>query len=300
MLNYLNNNRNQKGRLNENYARELMELHTLGVEAGYSQQDVQALARILTGAGVDTGQAAPQSAALVERFVQDQGFVFDPRRHDDSDKLFLGQIIPGGGFDEVERAVDAILAHPACARFVAKRLGQFFIGDEPPQDLVDAMAQRFSTTSGDIAATLETLMNSPAFFVQPGRRFKDPYRFVVSAVRLAHDGCSIADPARLVTWVQRMGQGQFGRITPDGYPLTDTTWTGSGAMSTRFDAARGLATEASKAAASSEVWPLTSAPLFQQVLQPRLSERTRRVLSQARSESEAAVFVLASPEFNHF
>lgn len=300
MLSYLNNSRNQKGRLNENYARELMELHTLGVEAGYTQQDVQALARILTGVGIDAGRVSPQSAAQAGRFVQDQGFVFDPRRHDDNDKQFLGQTITGGGFDEVERAVDVILAHPSCASFVARRLAQYFVGDEPSPDLLTLMAERFRATNGDIADMLEVLMSTPDFVAEPGRRFKDPFRFVVSTVRLTYDDRPFDDPARLVTWVQRMTHSQFGRITPDGYPLTDTTWKGSGAMSTRFDAARGLAAEASRAAVTAGALLLTNTPLYQQTLRPRLSERTLNVLSQTRSDNEATMFALASPEFNRF
>lgn len=297
MLNYLNNSRNEKGRLNENYARELLELHTLGVEAGYTQLDVQAMASILTGVGIDAGRAPPQSTVLAEKYVKNQGFVFDPRRHDDSDKQFLGQTITGGGFDEVERAVEVILVHPACASFVARRLAQYFVSDDPPADLVGTMAERFRATGGDIAATLEVLMNAPAFVAEPGRRFKDPYRFVVSAVRLTYDGLPVADPPRLVTWVERMGHSQFGRVTPDGYPLTDSTWIGSGALGARFEAARSLASSASRAAG---ILPFTTSPLYQKTLQPRLGERTRSVLSHTRSDVEAAVFALASPEFNHF
>ena len=135
---------------------------------------------------------------------------------------------------------------------------------------------------------------------EPGRRFKDPYRFVVSAARLAYDGHPVADPARLLAWVQRMGYNQFDRVTPDGYPLTSAAWVGSGALSTRFDAARSLAMAASQAMAAASAPRLTASPLYRQTLLPRLSARSRAVLHRTRNDNEAAVFALASPEFNRF
>jgi len=196
--------------------------------------------------------------------------------------------------------VDIILAYPACAGFIARRLVDYFAGEHRSGALVDAVAKRWRDTHGDIAAALDTLFNAPDFVAEPGRRFKDPYRFVVSAVRLAYDGQPVADPARLVAWVQRMGYSQFDRITPDGYPLADAAWVGSGALSIRFDAARSLAMAANRAMTATGSPVLTASPLYEQTLLPRLSARTRVVLHRTRSESEAAVFALASPEFNRF
>lgn len=126
MLGYLNNAKNVKGKTNENYARELMELHTLGVGEGYTQQDVQQLALILTGAGVagkgpKTARRRPENAA---GFVRDGEFVFNPRRHDFSDKQFLGHTIKGSGYDEIVQAVDLITRQPACARFISRQLAE--------------------------------------------------------------------------------------------------------------------------------------------------------------------------------
>jgi uncharacterized protein (DUF1800 family) len=120
--------------LNENYARELMELHTLGVEGGYSQQDVIALAKILTGWGLQRGKSGNSS-----------GFYFDPQRHDASDKVFLGQTIQGGGMEEGEKALDILARQPATAKHISYKLAQYFVADRPPQSLVDRLSERYLT-----------------------------------------------------------------------------------------------------------------------------------------------------------
>ena len=159
MLQYLDNAQNSKGHLNENYARELLELHTLGVDGGYTQTDVQELARILTGAGIDQdGQAPTLKPPLQALLVRHDGFEFNPARHDPGDKVLLGQHIAGGGFAEIETAVDVITRQPACARFISRKLAMYFVGDEPPRALVDAMAKVFTRTQGDLAAVMRTLL----------------------------------------------------------------------------------------------------------------------------------------------
>ncbi|NVO06771.1 MAG: DUF1800 domain-containing protein, partial [Rhodoferax sp.] len=164
MLRYLDNDQNAAGRINENFARELMELHTLGVDGGYSQRDVQELARVLTGVGVrvasgDAGVKKELQAYYVHRGL----FEFNPARHDFGDKQLLGQPLKGRGMDEVDAALDRLAAHPATARFISRKLALYWLNDTPPAALVERMAQRFASSQGDIASTLETLFNAPEF-----------------------------------------------------------------------------------------------------------------------------------------
>uniref|UniRef100_UPI00066FD59E DUF1800 domain-containing protein n=1 Tax=Frateuria defendens TaxID=2219559 RepID=UPI00066FD59E len=208
MLMYLDNARNAKGQTNENYARELMELHTLGVNGGYTQQDVQQLALILTGAGIAAPRAPARGGFVRERpgFVRRGLFVFNPNRHDFGDKTFLGQRIRGSGYGEIEQAVDLIVRQPACAQFVSRKLAEYFVADQPPPALVAAMARTFQRTDGDIAAVLRTLFTSEELEASRGRKFKDPMQFVVSAVRLAYDGRPVANAAPLVNWLNQLGE----------------------------------------------------------------------------------------------
>ena len=310
MLVFLDNAQNAKGKINENYARELMELHTLGVHAGYTQQDVQQLAAILTGVGVarprDDGgrfRRMPPGA------IRDGLFAFYPARHDDGDKTFLGQRIRGGGFDEVERAVDLIVSQPACAQFVSRQLAEYFVADQPPQALVDAMARTFRRTDGDIAAVLRTMFTSRELVATAGGKFKDPMQFLVSAMRLGLDGRPITNPAPLVAALNQMGEPLYGRITPDGWPLDNASWSGSGQMAKRFDIAGMIGSGRARLFAPDgapsrrppgerPVPPDLNGPLFAQAMAPWLSARTKDALAQAKSPAEWNTFLLSSPDFN--
>ncbi len=141
---YLDNNQNAAGHVNENYARELMELHTLGVNAGYTQQDVQQLARILTGSGVNVGNPPRLKAEWQKLYRRDGAFEFNPARHDFGTKVLLGRTIEGRGFAEVDEAVSLIVKQPACARFISREIATYFVADDPPRALVERMAQTFS------------------------------------------------------------------------------------------------------------------------------------------------------------
>lgn len=319
MLVYLDNAQNAKGKVNENYARELMELHTLGVGSGYTQQDVQQLALILTGVGV----ARPRQMEGRRRFARFGGtrpgvvqrglFEFNPARHDDSDKTFLGHRIRGGGFEEVEQAVDLIVSQPACARFVSRQLAQYFVTDDPPPALVDAMTKTFQRTDGDIAAVLRTLFTSKELTATAGSKFKDPMQFLVSAMRVSLDGRPIANAQPLVGALQQMGEPIYGRITPDGWPLDNASWSGSGQMAKRFDIAGMIGGGRSRlfeaAADDGDAGPVPprmrpappalNGPLFAQTMQPWLSPHTRDALAQAKSPVEWNTFLLASPDFNN-
>ena len=229
MLVYLDNARNAASHINENYARELMELHTLGVDGGYTQKDVQELARILTGFSIDR-----------------EGYRFYPRRHDAGDKQFLGTVIRGGGERELDQALDLLARHPATARFVSRKLAVYFVSDEPPAALVDRLAATFRATDGDISRVLKALFASPEFSASLGTKFKDPMHYVVSALRLAYDRNSDADVRAVpntnppLFWLLRMGEPLYGRQTPDGYPLARSDWASAGQLATRFEVARAI------------------------------------------------------------
>ena len=276
MLIYLDNARNAAHRLNENYARELMELHTLGVDGGYTQADVQELARILTGHSV--------SAGLGE-------FAFYPRRHDDGDKELLGRRIKARGAAELEEALDLLARHPSTARFVSRKLALYLAQDEPPAALVERMAQAFQASDGDIAAVLRTLFGSEFFSASLGKKFKDPVHYLVSALRLAYDERPIADTAPLIGALARMGEPLYARPTPDGYPLERAAWASSGQLATRFEVARAIA-YAPGAFGGRNGW-------YRAALEKTLGAATRAALEQAASPQEWNMLLLSSPEFMH-
>jgi len=307
MLEYLDNVQNARDKINENYARELMELHTLGVGSGYSQDDVQNLARILTGVGVNfDGQPRKMKPDMQVYYLQEGVFEFNPNRHDFGDKVLLGTTIKGGGFDEVEKAVDLIVSQPACATFVSTKLAQYFVANDPPPELVKAMAKTFHHTDGDIAAVMETMLTSKAFTASLGTRYKDPTQFLVSTMRLAYDGKPVSNPRPLVNWINQLGQAPFGRITPDGWPTTDAEWSSSGQIAKRFEIARAIGSGANHLFDLDEAgthtrggFPQLTTPTYYATLDPYLSPKTRDALTQATSQQEWNTFLLASPDFNY-
>ena len=306
MLQYLDNAQNAAGHINENYARELMELHTLGVDGGYQQQDVQALAHVLTGVGINVGEAPKLKPDWQPLYKRDGAFEFNPARHDFSTKQLLGRTIAGRGFHEVEEAVDLLVRQPACARFVSRRLAQYFVADNPPQALVDRMAATFSSSDGDIAAVVRTMLEAPEFDAARGGKFKDPMHYVVSAVRLAYDGRVILNTHPIVNWLNALGEPLYGRQTPDGYPLGETGWASSGQVSRRFEIAKTIASgsgglfdpeDGSHPATGG--FPQLASRVYYDVFEPRLSATTRSALERATSQVEWNTFLLASPEFNY-
>lgn len=305
MLRYLDNEHNAAGRINENYARELMELHTMGVGSGYTQADVQELARILTGLGINIGKPPPRvKAALQGQYVQRGLFEFNPMRHDYKDKVLLGQPIRGRGLDEVDEALDRICRNPATARYLGRKLAIYFTGSEPAPRLVQQLADTFARTDGDIAAVLATLFATPEFRQSLGHAFKDPMHYVVSAVRIAYDDRPIANAGPMLGWLNRLGEPLYGRQTPDGYPLAATAWDSSGQMAARFDVAKaigsnsaGLFKEDGEQGPGRPAFPQLANPLYYDALQTTLGPATRQALDQATTPLEWNVFLLSSPEF---
>ena len=307
MLRYLDNDQNAAGHINENYARELLELHTMGVGSGYTQKDVQELARILTGIGIDLKPDPPRLKPQWQPLYLRAGlFEFNPTRHDFGAKTFLGHSIPGSGFGEVEQALDLIATSPATARHVSAEIATYFIGDAPPAVLVDRMATCFHRSDGDIASVLRTLFKSPEFKASLGRSFKDPVHYAVSALRLAYGDRVILNTDPLSNWLQRMGEGLFAHETPDGYAMTSSAWSGPGQMETRFEIARSIGSGAGGlfkprdgAIPEQPAFPQIQNALFFQSLQPQLSASTMQVLAQAASPQEWNTLYLSSPEFMH-
>jgi uncharacterized protein (DUF1800 family) len=306
MLQYLDNSQNAAGHINENYARELLELHTLGVGGGYSQQDVQELARVLTGVGINVGDQPKLKPEMQRMYIRSGAFEFNPARHDFGGKTLLGHPIAGKGFGEVEDAVSLIVSQPACARFVSRQLAIYFVADNPPAALVERMAQTFMRTDGDIGAVLHTLFMSHEFDLALGAKFKDPTRYVVSAIRFAYDGRPISNTRPVLNWLNGLGEAPYGRPTPDGYPLTELGWASSGQMSRRFEIARaigagnaGLFDAEEGAAASAAGFPQLSNRLYFEAVEPFLAARTKDALNRANSQQEWNTFLLSSPEFSY-
>jgi uncharacterized protein (DUF1800 family) len=306
MLQYLDNSQNAVGHINENYARELMELHTLGVDGGYTQQDVQQLARVLTGVGINVGNSPKLKPEWQALYRRSGAFEFNPARHDFGAKALLGHTIDGRGFAEVEDAVTLIVKQPACARFISRQLASYFVADNPPPPLVARMAETFMRTDGDIAAVLRTLFLAREFNASLGGKFKDPMRFVVSAVRFAYDGRPITNTRPLLNWLNGLGEAPFAHQTPDGYPLTELAWASSGQMSRRFEIARqigsgnaGLFDAEDGGAAAASGFPQLSNRLYFEGVEPFLAARTRTALDRANSQQEWNTFLLSSPDFSY-
>ena len=222
MLFYLDNWQSRRDAVNENYARELMELHTLGVDGGYTQKDVQEVARALTGWTVAV--------------QQDGDYVFRARAHDTGEKLILGKKFPAGrGEAEGEAVLDLVARHPSTARFITTKLARHFISDDPPASVVDRCSAVFARTDGDIRQTLGCIITGPEFFSRAAYRskVKTPFEVVASAMR-AMDAMPDATPRSSRT-VAQLGQPIFGHQTPEGWPDRAEAWMNSGAILNRIN-----------------------------------------------------------------
>ncbi len=247
MLTYLDNHLNTapkspgakgafKG-LNENYARELLELHTLGVNGGYNQADVIAAAKIFTGWGLPQHQ---------QRTVSDRLFYFDRDRHDFSDKQFLGTTIQGSGLAEGEEVLDLLAQHPATARHLSYKLAQYFVADDPSPKLITQLSKRYLQTNGNIREVLATLFDSDEFWDQRYRqnKFKTPYEYVISAVRAT--GSTEFNTGFAINSLIGLNMPVYSCLTPDGYANTQGTWLNSSAIQRRLSLAVQFANQFSK------------------------------------------------------
>lgn len=246
---------NNKRGLNENYAREVMELHTLGVDGGYTQSDVTQAAKILTGWTLapmgDNGYGAPIKN-LIEKTgkdnLQKRGFVFDGdflfanNRHDNSEKIVLSKkFAAGGGYQEGVQLLEMLAHHQSTAQFIAKKIATRFVNDSPPQSLIDKMAKTFLSNNGNIKAVLITMVNAPEFWTKDSLRekTKSPFELAISAVRGL--GAQINQPYQLYTWITKMGQQMYYYQAPTGFPDKGQYWINTGSLLNRMNFGLALA-----------------------------------------------------------
>ena len=227
MLLYLDQAQSNNRGLNENYARELMELHTLGVNGGYTQTDVRELARILTGWTVNLRGG--------------EGFRFAERLHDRGDKTLLGRSFANQGEAEGQEAIRLLARHPATAQRIATRLATFFVADQPPPALVERLGKTFLATQGDMRAVMQVLVAAPEFWAAGNTLFKTPLDFACSALTAAGGVKDQRDIGQTLGFLAQAGQPMHGWQTPDGYKTDAATWLAPEALTRRADFAMGVA-----------------------------------------------------------
>ncbi len=312
--------------LNENYAREVMELHTLGVDGGYTQQDVTELARILTGWTLVPQQKRRRFFNGMDNTASGRGdsiFGFDPGRHDNGTKQWLGHRVPPNGQLEGEAALDVLARHPATARHIAFKLARRFVADEPSPALVDRLARRFLDTDGDLRAVMQALVDAPEFGDVRPVKFKTPYQYVMSSVRAT--GIATTNVKPLMAVLAQLGQPLYGCQTPDGYHDTEADWLNPNAITQRVNFATALASgklplqrvddpdapvpargmkalerQADKAMARDQAVEGSTPPVdvagLLATLGPAISEQTRGAVAKSPPALQAAL-VLGSPDF---
>ena len=219
--------KNERG-LNENYGRELMELHTVGVDGGYTQKDVTEVARCFTG-------------WTIEKPRQHADFKFDDRLHDPDPKIVLGKKIHAGGMKDGEQVIDLLVHHPSTAKFISTKLARRFVSDSPPAGLVNRMAETFQASDGDIRAVMKTMIWSPEFWSREAYRtkIKTPFELVASAARAL--GTDVDTPMPLVNWVARIGEPLYQCQPPTGYSDKADAWVNTGALLNRLNFSLALA-----------------------------------------------------------
>jgi uncharacterized protein (DUF1800 family) len=265
--------------LNENYGRELLELHTLGVDAGYTQKDVTEVARAFTGWSI----ANPR---------QGGGFRFVPQLHDEGEKVVLGhRIKAGGGEHDGDEVLDLLANHPATARFISTKLARRFVSDTPSQALVDRATDTFRETHGDLRAVMTTILTSPEFLSPDAYRakVKSPFEFIVSAVRTT--GAEINDARPIVRTMQQLGMPLYQCQPPTGYKDTADAWVNTGALVNRMNDALALASGRMPGVR------IPTMPPPESVLAGDMSDTTRSTIAKAAIPPQALALALGSPEF---
>lgn len=281
--------RGQSLGLNENLAREILELHTLGVDGGYGQADVRELARALTG----WSTPAPLDDRVPARRLQrgplgQHGAVFRGVAHEPGARMVLGKRYREGGVEQGEAILRDLALHPSTARHLATKLARHFVADAPPAVLVDALAARYLETGGDLGAMTRALVEHPLAWSDTARKFKTPDDFLVSALR-AFAIVEVPDPRRVVGLLDRMGQPPFNPRSPAGFADDAAAWAGPDGLFKRMQVAEVLA-------AMVPPGP-TPGARAEAVLGPRLDAETRRAMAGAESPAQGIAVLLASPAF---
>ena len=273
----------KKGGLNENYARELMELHTLGVDGGYTQKDVIELARVLTGLSLP---------------IRGYWGQFYAARHDQGEKVILGHKIAAKGAGEIEEALDFLARHPSTAHHISYALAQYFVADEPPKALVDRMAKRFSESDGDVKAVLTTMFESREFFDEQyqNNKYKSPFRYAMSALRASGSRPEHYEP--IYSFLKLQGQPLYACLTPDGYKNTKDAWLNSDALLKRINFATALGSAGNTG--GNRAFSQAPGQSYDQSLSTvnggQLSSRTSAVIAKSPEPFKLAL-LLGSPEF---
>ncbi len=260
--------------LNENLAREILELHTLGVNGGYGQGDVVALAKMLTGWTVDTEGRGTN------------GFIFTPQTHEPGEKTLLGINYPDSGEAEAGNALRSLAVHPATATFIATKLAQHFISDTPPQVNINTLAQSYMRSGGKLADVYRTLIALPDVWRTPLPKIKTPNDYIISLLRA---GGIDLDNRRLAGAFRELGQVPFSAPSPAGWSDAGKDWIGGEALLRRIEIAQSLS-----AALHTRVTP---DQMLAQTIGPAASEATRTAVRRAGSPAEALTLIFASPEF---
>jgi uncharacterized protein (DUF1800 family) len=277
--------------LNENYGRELMELHTLGVDGGYAQDDVIAVARAFTGWTIYD----------VNRIAE---FQFNPAFHDRKEKIVLGHRIPaGGGEQDGIQVIDILARHPSTARFISRKLAQRFVADAPPQSLVDRMAATFAATGGNLRAVVDTMLTSREFLSEGAwqAKLKSPLEMVLSSVRVL--GADVTDPMALAQRIADLGQPLYGKAEPTGYSTTSDAWSNSAGFLGRINFAGALAAgQIEGVKVDLAHVPSNGEAAARRLLGAAVSPETLKLLENgakgtALSPASIAAVVLASPDF---
>lgn len=236
--------------LNENYAREIMELHTLGVDGGYTQTDVTQAARVLTGwslnpmieYGIKPKRMPNQRQLQPMGFVYDDNFLFAANKHDMGEKKILGATFPAGiGYEEGVKLIHLLATHPSTAKFISRKLAVRFVSDAPPQSLIDKMAKTFLAKDGDIKEVLTTMVNAPEFWTKDALRekTKSPFELAISSIRATN--ADIVAPFQLYQWVNKMGQKLYNYQAPTGFPDKGQYWINTGSLLNRMNFGLALA-----------------------------------------------------------
>ena len=273
--------------INENYARELMELHTLGVDGGYTQKDVQEVARAFTGWTITTPR-------------QGGSFRYEPRLHDAGAKVILGhRLAAGGDRSDGERVLDILAAHPATAHFIAFKLARRFVADAPPPALVERAAATFLRTHGDIREVLHAILTSPEFFAPAAMRakVKTPFEFVISAARAS--GLEVR-PRPLIQAVRDLGMPLYACQPPTGYADRADAWVNTGALLNRMNFAVSLTRSAGRGGGlgAAPAGALTSPEVVEhELLGGEVSASTTATVARATEPALALALLLGSPEF---
>src|SRR5580700_6175538 len=270
-----NQSKGKRNGLNENYGRELMELHTLGVNGGYTQQDVTEVARVFTG-------------WTLKQPKQGGGFTFEERTHEPGDKIVLGHRIKPKGEKEGLEVLHILAHHPSTAKFVCTKLAMRFVSDDPPQPLVDHMAQTFLKKDGNIREVLKTMLDSPEFWAPEAYRakVKTPLEFIVSALRAS--GAEVTDAMPIAWQLQNMGMPLYGRQPPTGYSMKADAWVNSSALLGRMNFALALTSGKMKGVQVPADPQQTLAALERTLLAGDVSKDTHDAISARLQDSKSS------------